>query len=48
VLTVFPRGRPTPAALATDQAIVAAARRADPAVKVGQQQLPLAGVLGEQ
>ena len=34
VLTVFPRGRPSPAALATDQAIVAAARRADPAVLV--------------
>ena len=34
VLTVFPRGRPDPAALATDQAIVAAARRADPAVLV--------------
>jgi acyl-CoA thioesterase I len=34
VLTVFPRGRPSPAALATDQAIVAAARHADPAVLV--------------
>ena len=34
VLTVFPRGRPSPAAVATDQAIVAAARRADPAVLV--------------
>lgn len=34
VVTVFPRGRPSPAALATDQAIVAAARRADPAVLV--------------
>jgi acyl-CoA thioesterase I len=34
VLSVFPRGRPSPAALATDQAIVAAARRADPAVLV--------------
>ena len=34
VLTVFPRGRPSPAALATDQAIVAAACRADPAVLV--------------
>jgi lysophospholipase L1-like esterase len=34
VLTVFPRGHPTSAAMATDQAIVAAARRADPAVLV--------------
>jgi lysophospholipase L1-like esterase len=34
VLSVFPRGRPSSAALATDQAIVAAARRADPAVLV--------------
>ena len=34
VLTVFPRGKPTPAAVATDQAIVTAARRADPAVEV--------------
>jgi lysophospholipase L1-like esterase len=34
VLTVFPRGKPIPAAVATDQAIVAAARRADPAVLV--------------
>jgi acyl-CoA thioesterase I len=34
VLTVFPRGRPTPATVATDQAIVAAARHADPAVIV--------------
>jgi lysophospholipase L1-like esterase len=34
VLTVFPRGRPTPATVATDQAIVAAARHADPAVLV--------------
>jgi lysophospholipase L1-like esterase len=34
VVTVFPRGRPGPAALATDQAIVAAARHADPAVLI--------------
>jgi acyl-CoA thioesterase I len=34
VLTVFPRGRPDPAAVATDQTIVAAARHADPAVIV--------------
>ncbi|HEX4258185.1 MAG TPA: SGNH/GDSL hydrolase family protein [Streptosporangiaceae bacterium] len=34
VLTVFARGRPTPATVATDQAIVAAARHADPAVLV--------------
>jgi acyl-CoA thioesterase I len=34
VLSVFPRGRPSPAAEATDRAIVAAARRADPAVLV--------------
>ena len=34
VLTVFPRGRPSRAALATDQTIVAAARHADPAVLV--------------
>jgi lysophospholipase L1-like esterase len=41
VLTVFPRGnRPSSAAWATDQAIVAAARQADPAVLVFD---PLAG-----
>ena len=40
VLTVFPRGRPSLAALATDRAIVAAARRADPAVLVFD---PIAG-----
>jgi acyl-CoA thioesterase I len=34
VLTVFPRGVPTPATKATDQAIVAAARQADPAIIV--------------
>jgi acyl-CoA thioesterase I len=34
VLSVFPRGRPSPAARATDQAIVAAARQADPSVLV--------------
>jgi lysophospholipase L1-like esterase len=34
VLTVFPRGVPTPATRATDQAIVAAARHADPAIIV--------------
>jgi lysophospholipase L1-like esterase len=34
VLTVFPRGIPTPATKATDQAIVAAARQADPAIIV--------------
>jgi hypothetical protein len=34
VLTVFPRGVPTPATRATDQAIVAAARYADPAIIV--------------
>jgi len=34
VLTVFPRGNPSPATVATDQAIVAAARQADPAVIV--------------
>jgi acyl-CoA thioesterase-1 len=34
VLTVFPRGRPDTAAIATNQAIVAAARHADPAVIV--------------
>jgi acyl-CoA thioesterase I len=40
VLTVFPRGRPDPAAVATDRTIVAAARRADPAVIVFD---PIAG-----
>jgi acyl-CoA thioesterase I len=40
VLTVFPRGRPDPAAIATDQAIVAAARHADPEVIVFD---PIAG-----
>jgi acyl-CoA thioesterase I len=34
VLTVFPRGVPSPATVATDQTIVAAARHADPAVIV--------------
>jgi acyl-CoA thioesterase I len=34
VLTVFPRGVPTPATRATDQTIVAAARQADPAIIV--------------
>jgi acyl-CoA thioesterase I len=34
VLTVFPRGNPNQATVATDQAIVAAARHADPAVIV--------------
>jgi lysophospholipase L1-like esterase len=40
VLTVFPRGVPTPATVATDQTIVAAARHADPAVIVFD---PIAG-----
>jgi lysophospholipase L1-like esterase len=34
VLTVFPRGNPNAAAVATDQTIVAAARHADPAIIV--------------
>jgi lysophospholipase L1-like esterase len=34
VLTVFPRGKPNPATVATDQTIVAAARQADPAIIV--------------
>jgi acyl-CoA thioesterase-1 len=48
VLTVFPRGVPTPATRATDQAIVAAARQADPAIIVfdpitGHWQFPRIG-----
>jgi acyl-CoA thioesterase I len=34
VLTVFPRGKPNAATVATDQTIVAAARQADPAILV--------------
>ena len=48
VLTVFPRGVPSPATVATDRAIVAAARHADPAVIVfdpitGHWQFPRIG-----
>jgi lysophospholipase L1-like esterase len=48
VLTVFPRGVPDPATKATDRAIVAAARQADPAVIVfdpitGHWQFPRIG-----
>jgi acyl-CoA thioesterase-1 len=48
VLTVFPRGVPTPITVATDQTIVAAARSADPAIIVfdpitGHWQFPRIG-----